>query len=150
MHSNVQQFFAKLTEKAASDLEKAYLDLPLNKRDWCPGGSTRTANDQIAECAILNKHTAVLLTDASKYDFDYAGFTSMKTNLAANPAELLEQLKKNSAAVADAIRNLPDEKLADEFTFPWGAMTMEQIMTYPHWNMSYHEGQINYIATLVG
>ena len=29
-------------------------------------------------------------------------------------------------------------------------MTLAQVIAYPHWNMSYHEGQINYIASMLG
>jgi hypothetical protein len=29
-------------------------------------------------------------------------------------------------------------------------MTPAQMITYPHWNMTYHEGQINYIASILG
>jgi hypothetical protein len=28
-------------------------------------------------------------------------------------------------------------------------MTLEQIMSYPYWNMCYHEGQVNYIAAML-
>jgi hypothetical protein len=33
---------------------------------------------------------------------------------------------------------------------PWGPMTVSQILGYPFWNMCYHEGQINYIASMLG
>ncbi len=33
---------------------------------------------------------------------------------------------------------------------PWGPMTVAQMITSPHWNMTYHEGQINYIASILG
>ncbi len=29
-------------------------------------------------------------------------------------------------------------------------MTVAQIASYPYWNMCYHEGQINYIASMLG
>jgi hypothetical protein len=29
-------------------------------------------------------------------------------------------------------------------------MTLANIIAYPYWNMSYHEGQVNYIASMLG
>ena len=59
-------------------------------------------------------------------------------------------LLDNAARVADAITNVPASALDDEIQTPFGMMTMEQILAYPQWNMTYHQGQINYIASLLG
>ncbi len=32
----------------------------------------------------------------------------------------------------------------------WGPMTIEHMMAHGYWNMSYHEGQINYLGAKVG
>ena len=37
-----------------------------------------------------------------------------------------------------------------EIPMPWGPMTIGRMITYPQWNMTYHEGQINYLASLLG
>jgi len=31
-----------------------------------------------------------------------------------------------------------------------GNQSLAEVMAYPYWNMSYHQGQINYIASLLG
>jgi len=36
-----------------------------------------------------------------------------------------------------------------EVQMPWGMMTLAQIISYPYWDMSYHEGQINYLASML-
>jgi hypothetical protein len=52
--------------------------------------------------------------------------------------------------VVEAIRNLTDEDMRSELQMPWGPMSLEQIAAYPYWNAKYHEGQINFIASILG
>jgi hypothetical protein len=40
--------------------------------------------------------------------------------------------------------------LSIEFPSPWGSLSIEQTIAYPYWNMSYHLGQLNYIASMLG
>jgi len=59
-------------------------------------------------------------------------------------------LEVNLEKVASVIRSVPDKDLDIELEMPWGKGTIGQIIAYPYWNMSYHEGQINYIASILG
>jgi hypothetical protein len=52
--------------------------------------------------------------------------------------------------VVETIGKTHDSDLGIEIEMPCGAMTLEQIVSYPYWNMCYHEGQINYIASMLG
>ena len=61
MSSSCQEFLATATIKAASELEKAFLSLPEDKRNWKMSESTRSAADQVAECAIMNGSTIEML-----------------------------------------------------------------------------------------
>ena len=64
--------------------------------------------------------------------------------------ELHARLLENTQKVAAAIRAMPDDALAIEIHMPWGVQTLGAILAYPNWNMTYHEGQINYIASMLG
>ncbi len=70
--------------------------------------------------------------------------------LAQNWESLRALLQTNTDRVIAAIRAVPGDALNDEVAMPWGTQTMAQIIAYPYWNMTYHEGQINYIASLLG
>lgn len=150
MSHPLQEFLAGATKKAAADLEAALLRLPEDKRGWSPKGSARTALDQCAECAILNGSTAELIQSRTwKADFDFAAFERSKNELAQDWPALKALLDENTAKVVAAIRAVPDEDLNVAIETPFGMMTLTQILSYPFWNMSYHEGQINYIASLL-
>lgn len=151
MPNTLQDFLAVATQKAADDLKAALLRLPEDKRDWCPMAKARTALDQVAECALLNGGTVDLIRDRIwPKDFDFAAFEQSKVDLTRNEAALLSLLEQNTAKVIAAMHTVPDDELGSEIQMPWGSMPLAQLLAYPYWNMSYHEGQINYIASMVG
>lgn len=149
--SNLQEFLANGAVKAAQDLEAALLKLPEDKRAWSAGGTARTALDMAAELAVLNGDTAEMIESRSGMTrFDLRELNRRKDELAGDWPALKARLDESTARVAEAIRNVPDEDLQSEIAMPWGPMTMTQIMAYPYWNACYHEGQINFIASILG
>ncbi len=152
MPDALQNFFANAIPNAVSDLLAAFDRLPEDKRNWSPMGDARTAVDQIAEVAIQNGSTAeIIRTGSFPENYDFSEFAQLKKTLSGkNLDELKEILQANSSKVVAAILEIPDEDLTIEVQMPWGAMTMPQIMAYPYWNTIYHEGQINYIASMLG
>ncbi len=150
MKPTPQLFISSLTTKAAADLTTAVEALPEEKRAWQPLDKGRSALDQAAECAILNGFTVQLINSrVFPSDFSYEAFTASKEALAANWDAVKAELEANTAAVVAAIETVSDDDLAIEIDMPWGRHTMGQIMAYPYWNMSYHEGQVNFIASLL-
>ena len=62
MSKYLQNFLAGAAKKAAVDLEAALLQLPEYKRGWSPAETSRSAVDQVAECAMLNGMTVQMIT----------------------------------------------------------------------------------------
>jgi uncharacterized damage-inducible protein DinB len=151
MPTTMQQFLATATQKAAADLETAFLRIPEDKRSWSPMGQARTALNQMAECALLNGGTAELIqTRVFPADFDMAAFGKSLEELAQDWSAVQAMLHANTPKVAAAIQAVDDADLEITIQMPWGPMTLGQIIAYPYWNMSYHEAQINYIASMLG
>lgn len=147
----LQEFFAASTQVAAADLEKALLRLPEEKRGWSPSEKARTSLDQVAECAMLNGSTAAIIQSRNwPANYDFAEFFQTKTELAQDWNAVKALLDENTAKLAATIRAVPDEDLSVEVKMPWGPMTLAKIIAYGYWNMTYHEGQINYIASMLG
>jgi uncharacterized damage-inducible protein DinB len=149
MSVTVQAYMAALTQKSSEDLIAAIDALPADKQSWSPLDKGRSALDQAAECAILNGITADLInTHAFPADFSFETFVADKQKLAEDWASLKQLLEANTAAAVAAIEAVKDEDLEVVIEMPWGARNIGQIIAYPYWNMSYHEGQTNFIATL--
>ena len=150
MPGSLQAFLAKGIQKTAEDLEAAYLRLPEDKRRWSPQGDARTAADMVAECALLHGTTPDIVRDrAFPKDMDMGAYHKAKDALAADP-DLLGKLKESTAKAVGAAKSVPDSDLDIEIAAPWGSLTIAQALAYPYWNACYHEGQINYIASMLG
>lgn len=150
MPNTLQDFLAAATRKAAGDLAAALLRVPEDKRDWSPEGRARTALDQMAECALLNGYTVAMIQTRQWPDDAFAAYSQEKAEAVRDEAALNRLLQDNTERVVAAIGTVPDDALGHEIAMPWGAQTLAQIIAYPYWNMTYHEGQINYIAAMLG
>ncbi len=149
--SNLQSFLAEATAKQAEQLETAIKRIPEDKREWSAMKDARSAMDQYAECAILNGSTAKLIKDrtwSSQESMD--DFFNHKKELAKDYSKAKKLMDENLPKVIEAIKSVPDQDLDVKVDMPWGPMSLKEIISYPFWNMSYHEGQINYIASMLG
>lgn len=147
----MQEFLADAAHKAAADLMTAFLRLPEDKRDWSPDEKARTALSQVAECAVLGGYTAETITQRAMLPEHMTNYLADSTAAMALPLdELQAMLTENTRKVADVIRAVPDDALSAPVKMPWGDMALTQVLAYPQWNMTYHEGQINYIASILG
>jgi hypothetical protein len=150
--TTLQTFLARATTKAAEDFIAAFERLPEDKHTWSPMGDARTAIDQAAELAILNGSTCKLL-DTRKWpeNYDFNDYYKSKEEVAAKGwTEVRALLEENTRNAVATISALPNESLSEPVDMPWGPMTVAQIASYPYWNMCYHEGQVNYIASMLG
>ncbi len=151
MSGSLQDFLATSTIKAAVDLETAFNRLTEEKRDWQPAEGSRSALNQVAECAIMNAGTIDLIhTKRFPADFNVEQYQQQITALTGDWPTLQRLLHENAANVVDVIRTVSDEDLGIMIDMPWGPMSLAQVISYPYWNMTYHEGQINYIASMLG
>ena len=150
MSYSCQEFLATATIKAASELEKAFLSLPEDKRNWKMSESARSAANQVAECAIMNGSTIEML-QSQRFPDDHAQayYAEEIARLSQDWNALQSLLKTNTESVVEVIRAFSDETLSAELISPWGPMAMTEIVSYPYWNMTYHLGQINYIASVL-
>jgi uncharacterized damage-inducible protein DinB len=147
----LQGFFARATAKAKDDLIAAFLRLPEDKRAWSAMGDARTALDQISECAILNGATAdMIMARAWTMGSDFKEYDRKRSELSKDWNGAKALLDENTSRVIDAMGKVSDDDLSVEIEFPWAKMTLSQVIAYPYWNMCYHEGQINYIASMLG
>ncbi|MES2464270.1 MAG: DinB family protein [Armatimonadota bacterium] len=151
MPNAVQDFLASATQKAADDLIATLETIPPDKRTWKPAEGARSAMDQFAECAILNGSTAETILNRTGPSAEFMGeYATIKDGLVQDEAAARVLLEKNTAQVIAAIRTVPTEDLDATVVMPWGPMALHSLCAYPFWNMTYHQGQIVYIASLLG
>lgn len=151
MSLSLQEFLAESAHKAAGELIKAFEALPEEKRGWSPEPGSRSALDQVAECALLCANAAELM-QTRKWDTSWfeSYFPLKERTTQQGWGAILPMLKQNAGKAAEAIRAIPGEELQQNVDMPWGSQTVAEIAAYPYWNMSYHLGQINYIRSMLG
>lgn len=149
MMKSVQEYIAANTEQVAEDLLKAGLEVPEDRRGWSPLDKGRTVLDQVAECAVLNKYTAEVLEERVWPKREFPDYQREKEAVARDWDTASATLKEHLPRLLAAIRALGDDELDREIETQFGPMTLVKIAGYPHWNMSYHQGQVTYIALLV-
>ena len=148
--SSVQTFLAGATKQASDDLIAAFERIPADKQAWSPMGSARTALDQLAECALLTGVTAQMVESRAWLTEIANSYPQDKQNLLKEPEKIKPLLAENAQRMAAVVAGVTDQELAQSISTAFGEMTWSQIVTYPYWNMSYHQGQINYIASMLG
>lgn len=149
MTGTLQTYLTTATQTACDDLITAFEKLPEDKRDWSPGGDARTAVDMIAECVMLTDLSEIIKTRTFTYDM--AAYEPNKAALAKTDWPTLKAALQDATTKAIAtIQTVPDKDLDIEVQMPWGPMSIARIIINGYWNMSYHEAQINYIASILG
>jgi hypothetical protein len=150
MPGTLQEFLATSTIKAAQELEEALMRLPEEKRVWQPEDKSRSALDQVAECAIMNDGTIDMIrTHLFPQDFAIEVYRQQIADLSADWPALQKKLHQSAERVAQEIRAVPDEDLSIVIEMPWGPLSFAEVISYPYWNMTYHLGQVNYIASML-
>ncbi len=143
-------YLADATDQAAEALLTAFSLVPEDKLTWQAGPTNRSALDMVAECAILNGSTAAVVEAGQWVDVDFPAYVAEKEALVSRGKEAtVALLKQNTARAVGALRAMNADNFATEMETQFGPMSMGRVAGYPFWNMTYHEGQINFIAMML-
>jgi hypothetical protein len=131
---------------AAETIVKDAKYIPEDKFCFCPMGCAKTAEAILREIAVGN----VKLATAIKGEEPSAEFEAKAGQ--ATTIDALGALVMESAGIAcAAIDTIADEDMEKLAKMPWGAsFPMFVAIFLPSQHMTYHDGQINYIQTLLG
>ncbi len=120
--------------------------IPKEKFSFCPMGCAHTAADILTEVAGANVAIANSLTGA-KPDEEFG----KKVGQASTLEEIGDLVLESARIVVKAIESFSDADLDRDVTLPWGmTLPISQAIFLPVSHMTYHDGQINYIQTLLG
>ena len=140
-----------LTRSQIKETFDAARQLPTERLNWQPAPGARSALDQLQELA-----TAL--------DFNWDVYTQRKVEWSQEKAERWTSYRAQFTDI-DTLEKMAmtgTERLAEflsifdpadysapvEFPFP-GEFNMADCLAYHYWNATYHNGQINYIASLI-
>jgi hypothetical protein len=136
--------------KAREDLVRAARAVPEDRALWCAGLVARHTVHIIAHCAASNTFLAAVIGEHPlPYRTQDEEAAAIERCVTLDLAESF--LNRSVTAVCDEIAAVPAPRLSQQMAMPWGErMSVALSLLTPSQHMRYHEGQINFIQTLLG
>lgn len=150
-----QTSLVSMINTSAASLDKAAAALG-EKAAWSPLDKGRSALNQIVECGGIMQLSAQTVSGQAFPQMPMEQMRAMR-NAALVENDTLEKavtsLHKGADALTAAVSATSDEDLQNiSVTIPFGGgmvKTLAEVVAMCYWNNTYHEGQINYIETLL-
>jgi len=153
----LQDHLIEVTRDAQEEAFRYAKSVPADKIEWKPldaGQSVLSMCRELAKCPDW----AYELVAGVEADWSEEAQAKQKAEMETwDTVEKCEEVCKEKLGRLFALyADLPDARFAESKDLPFGpggsmkTFTMAEMMDYPHWNFTYHLGQIAYIQTLYG
>jgi len=143
------QRLVTLSQSSADALMKGLRFVPQEKRDWKPAPTAWSAHEVVAHLSYWTTYFTKAVKGETLTPPDEASWRASTKELkeAAQAEKLVERVHQEFVA---AVKGLSDKDLAREVELPWGKETVASAVGGNFWHVTYHQGQLNYIQTLLG
>ena len=148
----MDSYLEALTHRSRSAVEsflKAFSFLPEDKRQWKPADTSRTALEILSHATYWTLYFTRILRGEGPLQVseeEWLGSTQ-----AIQDMEKAQKLAEESGKeFVKAVRKLSAEDLEREVELPWGRETLAKVVWDNYWHLGYHEGQLNYLQTMLG
>ena len=151
----LQTYMIEVTRHAMTEAFRYAKSVPEDKLNWKPLDLGRSVLEQAQELAKCPDWAIEVMTGQ--------GMELEAGDTAAEEMASWDTVEKCEAACMEKLAHFfalvtayPDSKLEETIDLPFGedgadrTFTMAEMMDYPRWNATYHQGQIAYIQTLYG
>lgn len=139
-------------ERELDSFLKTVRSVPEDKLDWVPQEGMRSARDQAQEVAtIVGDHWELYAERKMEWSPEsFAAYVERRKKV-HSVDDLEARLREDTKKLIEFVRGLSTDELMAPVQMPWpGDFRLVDTITYHQWNMSYHEGQINYILQMLG
>jgi len=145
------EFLIHQTESQIDKLFAAARAIPADKLDWEASSESRSVRCQLQEVATAVEQFWSMYADrklvwspemTAKWLEDRKSLVELDDLEASTRAQFAKLTEFAQALNDDDLHAIIESPMPT----PW---TMADILTYPLWNMAYHEGQINFIGNLL-
>ena len=151
----IQRLAVHLTQEALASLFRTARHIPADKWHWSPMAEARTAQNQVAECA-LTPLLYLSVLDGTPMDFSNPAVRKQGEEMMASldtveAAEAAAQ--KHFSTFYARLEALTDADLEKTVHLPYGGgrdVPVADFLFYASQNIIYHTGQINYLQTMLG
>jgi uncharacterized damage-inducible protein DinB len=148
----LQDFIADSTMSAFGALFRNAHTIPEDKINWQPASEARSVLDQLQECAQAPS-IFIKMLEGEKVEFSPQFLVEARRQRRewTTVGECERVCEFMTKKLCDAIRTVPEERMTENVTLPWGEeISMRDMLNKHYWNMVWHTGQIAYIQRLLG
>lgn len=148
---NLLEFQAIRAERNGQFLAFFVDNTPKERLDWHPkgeeGSQARSILEMSTECIMINRYITALLKGENPERPQMGQQSEFGVD---DPEKLCNALISSSKELADAIAQMKEDALDQDYPHWRGPLKGITLIEMPCRNMEYHGGQINYIQTLYG
>lgn len=141
-------------ERAREDAFRTARAVPTERLEWQPLGIGQSVLRMCRELGKTPDWAYWVLTDAQPEHPEDAAEQQRREMEGWTSVEACEQAcREKLVRLYDLYRSFTDEDLLRTKWLPFNGgrdHTIAELLDYPRWNLTYHEGQIAYIQTLYG
>jgi len=142
---DLQQLESRRVQAMAQIFWEAARHVPPEKADWKPDPNAKSAHEIVAHLTAANAFFAALLRGEP-----FSGTPHPQTE-GKEYAQSLEEFRRSAQGLAETIASLPEERLGETVTMPWGqTWKVPMLLAAASGHIAYHWGQIGYLQTLWG
>ncbi len=143
------ELLAHRSESAVESLLRAFSFIPKEKRDWKPADPSRNALEILNHAAYWTLYFTRILRGEGPWPVSEEEWP--RSTQATQDGEKAQRLaEEGGKEFVEAVKKLSPEDLKREVELPWGKETFGQVIWDNYWHLSYHEGQLNYLQTMLG
>ncbi|HWA84309.1 MAG TPA: DinB family protein [Fimbriimonadaceae bacterium] len=149
-----QDFLAQSIEKKHEQVFALARTVPAERLDWSPGGQSRSVLDQLQELGIIVRFYVAMLQDKAAPEPTPDMFEKYQADRKklATIDECEASAKRHTDELTALIRSYSDEDLDLHIILPFMGgkdLSMADLAMMVYWNLSYHEGQIQFILNML-
>lgn len=147
----ISDYLISRIQKQLDMLFAAARRLPADKLDWKPAPGARSAIDQLQEIAtsvdtFWDAHAERKMVWSDETMAKWQAERSKLTTL----DELEAKTRESHERLFDFIRTVTPDQMSEPVEMPFPEpFDLAYVLTYYFYNAAYHEGQINYIGSLL-
>ncbi len=113
------------------------------------GGKARLLADIVYEVNLVNDHIGMVIRNEDPFSWPEGQWIKAPESFAGKD-HIVAAFEASSARILATAEGLSDADLQTTVMTEWGERTREERIRFMAWHVGYHDGQLNFIQTLLG
>ena len=113
------------------------------------GGKARLLTDIVYEVNLVNDHIGMVIRNEEPFPWPEGQWIKAPEDFGGK-VHIIAAFEASSARILATAEGLSDADLQTTVMTEWGERTREERIRFMAWHVGYHDGQLNFIQSLLG